>query len=165
MKPIWMVVLAGASFAYAQNPLTAELKQGYNDIKDAITKAADEMPAADYSFTPGPGSRPYGATVLHAAVVQAAVCGAASGKPAPRFDQSKTAKADAVAAVKAAFDFCDPVYAAITDSGATKTVKLFGRDFTTFGALDVGVIHSNETYGSLAVYLRAKSKVPPTSQR
>ncbi len=55
--------------------------------------------------------------------------------------------------------------AAMTDAEATKMVKLFGGDRTMFGTLDMGVIHSNETYGTLAVYLRAKSKVPPTSQR
>jgi len=167
MKTRFLLVLslAGASAVYGQNPLSTELRQGYNEMKGAIAKAADEMPEADYGYTPGPGSRTYGATVVHAAAVQAAVCGAASGKQAPRLDQSKTGKADAVAAVKAAFAFCDPVYAAMTDAEATKMVKLFGGDRTMFGALDIGVIHSNETYGSLAVYLRAKSKVPPTSQR
>lgn len=162
---VLVLSLAGASAAYGQNPLTTELRQGYNEIKGAMIKAADEMPEADYGFAPGPGSRPYGATMLHGAVVQAAVCGMASGKAAPKFDQAKTGKADVVAAVKAAFDFCDPIYAAATDAEATKMVKMFGRDHTMFGTLDMGVIHSNETYGTLAAYLRAKSKVPPTSQK
>ena len=168
MKSVRMLLvlsLAGASAVYAQNPLTGELKRGYEEIKTAITKAADEMPEADYGYVPGPGSRSYGSTVVHAAVVQAAVCGMASGKQAPRFDQSKTSKADAVAAVKAAFAFCDPIYAGVTDADASKMVKMFGRDRSMFGTLDFGVIHSNETYGSLAVYLRAKAKVPPTSQQ
>ena len=42
-------------------------------------------------------------------------------------------------------------------------VKMFGRDKTVFGVLDFGVIHSNEMYGTLAVYLRAKNKIPPSS--
>ena len=164
-KMLLVLSLAGASAASAQNPLTTELRKGYDEVKDAIKKAASEMAEGDYAYVPGPGSRSYGATVLHAAVVQAGVCGMASGKPAPRFDQSKTSKVDAVAAVKAAFDFCDPIYANATDAEATKMVKMFGSDRTMFGALDFGVIHSNETYGSLAVYLRAKAKVPPTSQK
>ena len=165
MKSVLMVMLAGASLSYAQSSLSAELKKGYDEIKSAIVKAADEMPEADYNYTPGPGSRTYGATTLHAATVQAAICGMASGKQAPRFDQSKTGKADVVAAVKAAFDFCDPIYAGVTDADATKLVKMFGRDRTMYGTLDFGLIHSNETYGSMAVYLRAKTKVPPTSQK
>jgi len=31
--------------------------------------------------------------------------------------------------------------------------------------LNFGVIHDNEMYGTLAVYLRAKSQVPPSSIR
>jgi len=71
--------------------------------------------------------------------------------------------ADAVAALKAVFDFCDPIYAAMTDADAAKMVKVFGRDRTKFGALNFGVIHTNEMYGTLAVYLRAKDMVPPSS--
>jgi hypothetical protein len=40
---------------------------------------------------------------------------------------------------------------------------MFGRARTMFGVLDFGVIHDNEMYGTLAVYLRAKNKVPPSS--
>jgi hypothetical protein len=148
----------------AQNPLTTELNQGYTQIKGDVMKAAADMPESDYGFVPGPGSRTYGAAVVHIAVVQAAVCGMAGGKEAPKIDREKTSKADATAALQAAFDFCDPIYAAATDADAAKTVKMFGRDRSMFGTLDFGVIHDNEMYGTLAVYLRAKDKVPPTSQ-
>ena len=87
----------------------------------------------------------------------------ASGKEAPKIDENKGSKAEATAALKAAFAFCDPIYAAATDADAVKMVKMFGRDRTLFGVLDVGVIHDNEMYGTLAVYLRAKAKVPPSS--
>jgi hypothetical protein len=159
-----LLALAGASAMYAQNPLTTELKQGYTQIKGDVMKAAADMPESDYGFVPGPGSRTYGAAVVHIAVVQAAVCGMAGGKEAPKIDREKTSKADAIAALQAAFDFCDPIYAAATDADAAKMVKMFGRDRTMFGTLDFGVIHDNEMYGTLAVYLRAKDKVPPTSQ-
>ncbi len=99
-----------------------------------MTKAADEMPEADYGFIPGPGSRTYGAAVVHIAEVQAALCGMAKGEAGPKIDASKTSKADAQAALKTAFDYCDPIYAAMTDADATKMVKMFGRDSTVFGA-------------------------------
>jgi hypothetical protein len=165
MKSTLMLVVAlgGASTMYAQNPLSAELKQGYTQIKNTVSKAADDMPDADYGFVPGPGSRTYGAAVVHVAIVQAALCGMASGTDAPKFEESKSTKADAQAALKSAFAFCDPIYDAMTDADATKTVKMFGRDRTKFGVLDFGIIHDNEMYGTLAVYLRAKDKVPPSS--
>lgn len=161
---IALLALTGAAAMYGQgNPLTTELKQGYNQIKGNVMKAAAEMPEADYSFVPGKGSRTFGAAVVHVAIVQAALCGMASGKEAPKFDEAKTDKTEAEADLKAAFDFCDPIYAGITDEEAMKTVKMFGRDRTVFGVLDFGVIHSNEMYGTLAVYLRAKDMVPPSS--
>ncbi len=162
-KMTMLALLAGATALYAQNPLTTELRQNYAQIKATVTKAADDMPEADYGFIPGPGSRTYGQAVAHIAAAQASICGMASGKEAPKLDENKSSKAEATAALKTAFDFCDPIYAAATDAEAGKTVKLFGRDRTMFGALDAGVIHDNEMYGTLAVYLRAKSKVPPST--
>ena len=121
------------------------------------------MPESDYAFVPGAGSRTYGGAVVHIAVVQAGLCGMAKGEAGPKIDEMKMAKAEAIAALKTAFDYCDPIYAAATDAGSLKMVKMFGRDRTVFGVLDFGVIHSNEMYGTLAVYLRAKTRVPPSS--
>jgi len=162
-KMMMLAALAGATALYAQNPLTTELKQNYNQVKGNVMKAADEMPESDYGFMPGPGSRTYGAAVVHIAQAQAGMCGAAKGEAAPKIDGNMTSKAEALAALKTAFDYCDPIYESATDADATKMVKLFGRDRTMFGALNFGVIHDNEMYGTLAVYLRAKDKVPPSS--
>ena len=160
---IMLAVLAGTTALYGQNPLTTEMKQGYGQIKNNVMRAADEMPESDYDYMPGPGSRTYGQAVVHTAEVQASICGMAKGEPGPKIDNSKTSKADAQAALKTAFDYCDPIYADATDTDATKLVKVFGRDRTMFGALEMGVIHSNEMYGTLAVYLRTKGRVPPSS--
>jgi hypothetical protein len=164
-RMIMFAAFAGATALYGQNPITTELKQSYAQVKGNVMKAADEMPEGDYGFIPGPGSRTFGAAVVHIADVQAEVCGAAKGDTAPKIDGSKTSKADAQAALKTAFDYCDPIYESATDADATKMVKMFGRDRTMFGALNLGVIHDNEMYGTLAVYLRAKSQVPPSSIR
>jgi hypothetical protein len=159
-----VVALAGASAAYAQNPLSTGLQQNYTQIKNTVSKAASDMPDADYGFVPGPGSRTYGAAVVHIAVVQAALCGMATGATdVPKIEESKTSKAEAQAALTSAFAYCDPIYAAMTDADATKPVKMFGRDNTKFGILNFGIIHDNEMYGTLAVYLRAKNQVPPSS--
>jgi hypothetical protein len=164
-KMMMLAAIAGASALYGQNPLTTELKQSYAQIKGNVMKAADEMPESDYGFIPGPGSRTFGAAVVHIADAQASICGAAKGEEGPKIDGSKTSKADAQAALKTAFDYCDPIYASATDADAAKMVKLFGRDRTLFGALNMGVVHDNEMYGTLAVYLRAKSQIPPSSIR
>ena len=162
-KMIMLAALAGAAALYGQNPLTTELRQGYAQVKGNVMKAAEEMPESDYGFIPGAGSRTYGAAVLHIAQSQAGTCGAVKGEAPPMIDGNKTSKADAQAALKTAFDYCDPIYEAATDADATKMVKMGQRERTMFGALNGGVVHDNEMYGTLAVYLRAKGNVPPSS--
>lgn len=156
---------AGSTCAiYAQsNPLTSELKANYNQIKNTILRGAEKMPEADYSFKPAPQSRTFGAVVTHIAQIQGLLCATAKGET-KQFDDSKTSKADAVALLKESIDYCDPVYEALTDASAMQMGKMFGRDRTKFGILDFNVIHDNEMYGTMAVYLRAKGLVPPSSE-
>jgi DinB superfamily len=159
-----LVIVASAAAVYAQsNPLTTDLKANYNSIKNNVLKGAEKMPEADYNFKPAPESRTFGEVVTHIATVQAALCGSAKGET-KQLDGSKTSKADAVAALKASIDYCDPVYDAINDTNGMEMGKMFGRDRTKFGILDFSVIHDNEMYGTMAVYLRAKGVVPPSSE-
>jgi DinB superfamily len=159
-----LVLAASASAVYAQsNPLTTELKANYNNIKNNVLRGAEKMPEADYSFKPAPESRTFGEVVTHIATIQAALCGSAKGET-KQLDGSKTSKADAVAALKASIEYCDPIYDGLTDASGMEMGKMFGRDRTKFGILDFNVIHDNEMYGTMAVYLRAKGLVPPSSE-
>ena len=164
LKTILLVFVGGASAIYAQsNPLTTELKGNYNNVKNNILKGAEKMPEEDYSFKPAPESRTFGAVVTHIAQIQMMLCAAAKGET-KQADDSKTSKADAVAMMKESIEYCDPVYDGLTDASAMQMGKMFGRDRTKFGILDFNVIHDNEMYGTMAVYLRAKGQVPPSSE-
>jgi hypothetical protein len=161
---LFLTVVAGASMIYAQsNPLTSAVKQNYNNIKNNLLKAAEKMSDADYAFKPGPESRTFGAAVTHVAAIQGLLCASAKGDD-KKFDDSKTGKADAVALLKSAFDYCDPIYEGLTDANAMEPAKMFGRDNIKFNILNFAVIHDNEMYGTIAVYLRAKGLVPPSSE-
>lgn len=161
---LFLLVVAGSPAIYAQsNPLSSAVKQNYNNIKNNLLKGAEKMPEADYTFKPAPESRTYGAVVTHIAAVQGLICASAKGED-KKFDDSKTGKADAVALLKAAFDYCDPIYDSLTDANGLEMAKMFGRDNAKFNILDFGVMHDNEMYGTMAVYLRAKGQVPPSSE-
>src|SRR5580698_8856458 len=97
-----LLVAVGSAFAvYAQsNPLTTELKANYNNIKNNVLKGAEKMPEENYSFKPAPESRTYGEVITHIATVQAALCASVKGET-KQLDGTKTAKADAVALLKA----------------------------------------------------------------
>jgi uncharacterized damage-inducible protein DinB len=168
---IWTLTLMGALLGTAalnaQNPLSTDLKNSYNGIKNNITKAADEMSEADYSFKASPPERTYGAIVGHIADVQLALCGNANGEQKMGdAEKTKTTKADLTAALKASFDYCDGVYGSLTDADAATKVTMFGPNKATkLAVLNFNIAHDNEMYGQMVVYLRIKGLVPPSSQR
>ncbi len=155
--------LSGTFVLQAQNPLSTELKGDYNAVKADLTKAADRVPEGDYSFKPEGEQRTFGQLIGHTADVQLALCGAAKGEQKRGEAGSKTSKADLVAALKESFDFCDSAYNDLTDAGATQMIKMFGRDRSKYGALNFNVQHDNEMYGTIAVYMRLKNLVPPST--
>lgn len=161
---LFLTVAAGATMLQAQsNPLSSAVKQNYNAVKNNILKGAEKMPDADYGFKPGEGSRSFGAVVTHIAAIQEMLCASAKGEQ-KSVDDSKTDKASAVALLKESIDYCDPVYESLTDANGMEMAKMFGRDQPKLNILNFNVIHDNEMYGQMAVYLRAKGMVPPSSE-
>lgn len=159
---IFIATLLGATGLSAQS-ISTELKGQWDDVKINITKAADRMSDADYSFKPTGEPRTFAQLISHVADAQAAMCGAALGEQKRIGAGAMTSKADLVAALKQSTEFCDTAYAGLTDSNANQGVKMFGRERTKYGALDMNVIHDNEVYGSIAVYMRLKNMVPPST--
>ena len=157
--------LAAVSAIYAQNPLSSEMKAQYDSSKDAITKSAERMPDANYSFKPAEGNtRTFGQIIGHIADVQLALCGAAKGEQKHGdAENSKTSKTDLTAALKESFDYCDGAVNGLTDATAIQMVKVFGRDMSKLGTLYFNVIHNNEMYGQIVAYYRAKNMVPPST--
>ena len=82
---------------------------------------------------------------------------------ASKIEETKTSKADLVAALKDAFAYCNKAYDGMTDASATQMVKLMGSDTPKLGALNVNSVHTIEHYGNLVTYMRLKNLVPPTS--
>jgi hypothetical protein len=68
-----------------------------------------------------------------------------------------------VAALKASFDECDGVFDTTTDAIATQVIKTGDSEHSKFWALLYATLHDNEEYGYLAVYLRLKELIPPST--
>jgi hypothetical protein len=147
-----------------QRSTTDDLKQSYNQIKNLITRAADEMPEAGFSFQPTPEERNFGAWVAHVADAQAGSCGRIAGNPQNLGAGQMTSKADLVAALKKSFDACDAVYEGTTEANANESVQSFGGATTRVAALFGNIAHDQECYGTMAVYLRLKGLVPPSKE-
>ncbi len=157
--------LVARAQAPAATPSVADaIRQSYNVVKSNLLKAADKMPDDGYDFKPTPEERSFGGWVAHVADAQTAGCSRALGTPKTPSAASKTTKADLVAALKDSFDTCDAAYAALTDANASEPIQSYRGPTPRLAALAGNVAHDNECYGSMAVYLRLKGIVPPSSE-
>ncbi len=157
-----------AAVAPAQNnPLSAWNKTAYGAVKNILLRSAEKMPEENYSFKPTDAVRSYGQILGHLADSQYYFCSTVLGEksPAPKIEQTKTSKADLIAALKDAFAYCDKAYDGMTDASGTQMVKLFGTEDTPkLSVLTVNQMHNLEHYGNLVTYMRMKNIVPPTSE-
>jgi len=159
--------LCWVSTLHAQMPapsMSADVKQAYNQIKTNLTRAAEKMPEESYSFKPTPEQRTFGGWVAHVADSQMTACSRITGTPRMLNAASKTTRADLMAALKESFDACDAVYAALTDANAADAVAAGRAQRPRLTVLAGNVSHDNECYGSMAVYLRLKGIVPPSTE-
>lgn len=148
------------------NPISTDLKSTWTQIKGYVARAADKMPEDQYSFKPTPEVRSYAQLIGHIADAQYMICGAAKGEQKMLgIEKSKTGKAELVAALAESTAYCDAVYESLTDAGGAEMVKMFGRERSRMGALNLNVAHDYEHYGNLVTYLRMKGLVPPSSER
>jgi uncharacterized damage-inducible protein DinB len=167
MRTLVICLLATGAVALAQdNPLSAFNKTMYGGVKTGLLRSAEKMPEENYSFKPTDVVRSFGQILGHVADAQYLFCSLELGEknPAPKIEQTKTSKADLIAALKDAFAYCDKAYDSITDASGTEMVKLFGSDTPKLGVLTVNNLHSVEHYGNLVTYLRMKNIVPPSSE-
>jgi len=169
---ISIAMLSGACLVQAQdaNPLSSEVKWMYGVIKNNLLKLAEKMPAENYSFRPTPEVETFARRVAHIADANMSVCTGLQGNRKSLGAASKTTKPELMAALKESFAACDAVFDALTDANAKEMASSrLGGPFppdpmrTRLATLYNLVRHSNEMYGYMAVYLRLKGIVPPTS--
>jgi hypothetical protein len=165
---ILALVFASAGRTYAQsNPISAGLKADWADVSVLLAKEADKMPDEDYRFKPTPEIQDFGQRMAHIISFNLRVCSTLAGHPktANVSQNGMPTKADIVAAMKEANDTCDAFFGSLTDADLNKMVSMG----TGPQRLEVVVIndfilqHSQEMYGYMAVYLRLKGVVPPSS--
>ena len=149
-----------------ENPLSAYNKVVYSGVKDILLRSAEKMPEENYGFKPTDTVRSFGQILGHAADAQYLFCSKVLGEanPSPKVEQTRTSKADLIAALKDAFAYCDKAYDGMTDAAAGQPIRLFASDVPKLSALSVNSLHTVEHYGNIVTYLRMKNIVPPTSE-
>ena len=130
----------------SDNPLSAFTKRVYGFQKGILLRSAEKMPEEDYNVKPAETVRRYGQIIGHLADAQYLFCSKVLDEknPEPKIEQTKTSKADLIAALKTAFAYCDKAYDGMTDVSGGQIVKLFGTDTPKLGILNFNNVHNME---------------------
>lgn len=148
--------------------MSGNLLRGHQGIQRNLLEAAEKMPEADYQFKPTPEMRPYGQLVAHVALSQFGGCAALKGEENPHKDDKEEqtrSKADYIALLKSSAEYCNAAFTSISDENILQLTKV-GQNEAARGLFLAGSnAHGNEMYGTMAVYLRLKGIVPPTTER
>lgn len=133
-----------------------------------IVKSAEKLPDEAYAFRPSHDVRTAGELFGHIANAEFNYCAVIAGEPNPNktsIEKEKKAKADIVESLKAAFAYCEKVYAGVSDDKMATKVKVGQTERNIIGLMWYNNTHSNEHYGNLVTYLRIRGIVPPSSER
>ncbi|HEV2690906.1 MAG TPA: DinB family protein [Bryobacteraceae bacterium] len=162
------LALAGISRAQS-NPVLADARADYRSVRDLVIKSAERMPEESFGFKPTPLVRSFGQIIAHIADDQYNLCAPVKNETRQasytEIEETFTAKADLLAALKKAFVYCDGAYDSITDASSTELVKFGKGQRPKLSMLNWNTWHTWEHYGNLVVYLRIKGLVPPSSRR
>ncbi len=160
--------MAGLPVVQAQGPslLVTDAKGSWASIRTNIVKAAEKMPAEDYSYRPTADVRSFGEVIGHVTDANYLFCSAihAEKRDPPNAEKTLKTKAELVAALKASTDYCDAAVERLVQGQAPEQVKFFGRDRAGLSVIHMNIAHSNEHYGNLVTYMRLKGIVPPSSE-
>jgi uncharacterized damage-inducible protein DinB len=163
---IWLA--AAGPRAQTALPYTTEIKRYYYEaLKRNLTAMVEKMPEEHFTFRPVPEIRSFGEAVAHVSDAQARNCNLVSGAGSKTLDaDKKRTKPELLAVLKESFAICDAAFAGLTDGQASEMVKMgqSGFQLSKLSLLVSMIAHSNEQHGYMAVYLRLKGIVPPSTE-
>lgn len=164
----FLALAAAALFAVfplrAADPLSDEARQAWARTQRNVVAAAEKMPEGDYSFKPSPQSQSFGELVAHAANSMMGVCSGMNGERKQAGVDGSAAKSAMVAAAKAAAAECEKAYGGLTDANALDMIEGRRGSRSRLGTLYGNTIHIEHEYAQMAVHLRLKGIVPPSSE-
>jgi uncharacterized damage-inducible protein DinB len=157
----------------AKDPLATYIRNQNRAVSGYLIRSAEMMPEENYGMRAGTQMevRTFGQLLGHVINVNYMLCAMAKGEKNPNavnFEKTPQTKASLTAAMKAAKDYCQPVFDTLTDASAMAMVTTTTPDGKTMQAIKAehllhNVIHDNEEYGNLVGYFRIKNIVPPSS--
>jgi uncharacterized damage-inducible protein DinB len=144
----------------APNPLTATLSIFRSNMQDKIMKSAESMPESKYSYRPTKDVRSFAEILNHLGDISYILCSNVKGEAPPAMAAAKGSKAEIMAYVKGAFDYCDGVYSGFNDAHLNDPADFWGHKTNKMFILTQVGNHDALHYGNLVAYLRLNGVVP-----
>jgi hypothetical protein len=160
-------VAAGLSLQAApqasSNPLSTEAQQAWTRTIGNAVAAAEQMPEEGYAYKPSPESMSFRDIVAHTADSAMGTCSGLSGERKTAGAAQMQGKSELVAAMKAAQAECEKAYT-LTDAKAMEVITGGrGGPRSRLSTLWGNTVHIEHEYAQMAVLLRSKGVVPPSS--
>jgi uncharacterized damage-inducible protein DinB len=150
-----MITKVAGESASAQQPVTGtiptELRGGFTEVAEWVTKSADMVPAEKYNYRPVETVRTFGQLIGHIADSYNFFCARGVGNKvewSDAIEKGSTDKATVVPKLKQALDKCNAAY---------------GSSSGVMGPLLNNVGHTSLHYGNIITYMRMLGMKPPSS--
>ena len=146
------------------DPLSTEAKQAWTRTIGNVVAAAEKMPEDGYAYKPTPESMSFREIVAHTADSAMGACSGLNGERKNAGAAQMQTRAELVGALKAAQTECDKAYT-LTDAKAVEVVTGGrGGPRSRLSTLWGNTVHIEHEYAQMAVHLRLKGVVPPSSE-
>ncbi len=162
-----VILVPALAAAQKANPVATAFRHEAQESSKNLIAAAEEFPAAKYSFKPTPAQMSVADIVGHLSQGNDYLCGAIGGIKAPTRAKlaAKPGKAELVARLKETFAFCDQALAGLDDSKLAEELPFFGRQMSRAAIMMATVGDWADHYSQSAVYLRLNKMLPPTAKK
>ncbi len=164
MYRLLCLTLSVMALSAQSDPLSSEARQAFQRTRNNLIGAAEKMAEADYGFKPAPESQSFKDLVAHTADSAMGVCSGFNGERKQLGAAKLSAKTELVEALKTGLAECDKAYEALSDAKAAEMIEGRGGQRSRLGTLYGNTVHLEHEYAQMAVHLRLKGVVPPSSE-
>lgn len=151
----------------AGGSLASDIQTDWANQKDLIIKAANAMPAEKFDSKPTPAQQTYAERLMHIVQVNGGLLRAIGGKtPAPTINMQARQKADVIAALQQSFDYGAAVLKEFNEQQLLERVtppRFLGPSAARVRIAYFSLVHTEDIYGQMVVYLRMAGVTPPAS--
>jgi uncharacterized damage-inducible protein DinB len=160
---------AGAPARPAITTLSGDVLDDWDRQRELIVNITDAMPEDKFGYKSTTAQRDFRAQVMHIVQVNQTILGTLRGKtPAPMINMQAMSKADVLNAVRQSYDYGAALLREFNDTQLLERVtppRFMGTSASRVRLAYGAMVHTNDVYGQLVVYLRLNGIVPPASRR